>query len=120
MPIAIVSIPVADQDRARAFYVDVMGFAVLRDDPMGPQARWIQLQPPGGGASITLVTWFDGMPPGCQQGLMLGVPDVDAEHARLAKLGVGVTEVRAEPWGRYTMLGDPDGNRWVVAQLRDG
>ncbi|WP_380873168.1 hypothetical protein ACFB49_39810 [Sphingomonas sp. DBB INV C78] len=50
MPIAIVSVPVADQDRAKSFYVEVMNFAVLRDDPMGPTARWIQLQPPGGGA----------------------------------------------------------------------
>ncbi|SNS58576.1 hypothetical protein SAMN06295912_109141 [Sphingomonas laterariae] len=120
MPIAIVSIPVADQDRAKAFYTDVMGFAVPRDDPMGPQSRWIQLQPPGGGASITLVNWFDAMPPGCQQGLMLGVADVDAEHARLAKLGMVVTAISAEAWGRYTMLSDPDGNRWVVATLSAG
>ncbi|ARS28166.1 VOC family protein [Sphingomonas sp. KC8] len=120
MPIAIVSVPVADQGRARAFYTDIMGFAVLRDEPMGPQSRWIQLQPPGGGASITLVNWFDAMPPGCQQGLMLGVPDVDAEQARLAKLGIELTPIRTESWGRYTMLSDPDGNRWVVAKLTAG
>lgn len=117
MPIAMVSIPVADQDKARAFYTEVMGFTVLRDEPMGPESRWVQLQPPGGGASITLVNWFDAMPPGSQQGLMLGVPDVVAEHKRLDGLGIAVTDIRKEGWGRYTMLSDPDGNRWVIAQL---
>ncbi|PTD27993.1 VOC family protein [Sphingomonas fennica] len=117
MPIAIVSIPVADQARARGFYTDIMEFAVMRDEAMGPDSRWIQLQPPGGGASITLVNWFDAMPPGCQQGLMLGVPDIEAEHARLAGLGVEVAPIRKEAWGRYTMVADPDGNRWVVAEL---
>jgi len=119
MPIAIVSIPVSDQAQSKAFYTEIMGFAVLRDDPMGPDSRWIQLQPPGGGPSITLVNWFDAMPPGCQQGLMLGVPDVDAERDRLDTLGIAVTDIRSETWGRYAMLADPDGNRWVVATLRE-
>lgn len=114
----MVSIPVTDQERSRDFYVDVMGFALLRDDPMGSDSRWIQLQPPGGGASVTLVNWFDAMPPGCQQGLMLSVPDVDAEHKRLDALGVAATDIRKEAWGRYTMVSDPDGNRWIVAALR--
>lgn len=114
----MVSIPVADQDRSLAFYTDVMGFGLLRDDPMGPDSRWVQLQPTGGGASITLVNWFDAMPPGSQQGLMLGVPDVDAEHKRLDALGIAVTDIRSESWGRYTMLSDPDGNRWVLTTLR--
>lgn len=117
MPIAMVSIPVADQERSRAFYTDVMGFSVLRDEPMGPDSRWIQLQPPGGGASITLVNWFDAMPPGSQQGLMLGVADVAAERKRLDGLGIATAAIRKEGWGRYTMLSDPDGNRWVIAQL---
>ncbi|WP_380873167.1 hypothetical protein ACFB49_39800 [Sphingomonas sp. DBB INV C78] len=48
---------------------------------------------------------------------MQSVPDVEAEQRRLAAKGVDVSEIRAESWGRYTMVGDPDGNRWVVAQL---
>lgn len=114
----MVSIPVSEQDRSRAFYIDIMGFELIRDEPMGPDSRWIQLQPPGGGASITLVNWFDAMPPGSQQGLMLNVPDINAERKRLDALGIAVTDIRSEAWGRYTMVSDPDGNRWVVATLR--
>ena len=68
MSIAIVSIPVADPQRARDFYRDAMGFTLLRDEPMGPEMRWIQLQPRDGGSTIALVTWFEGLRPGGQQG----------------------------------------------------
>jgi catechol 2,3-dioxygenase-like lactoylglutathione lyase family enzyme len=119
MPIAIVSVPVTDRDRARDFYVREMGFTLLRDEPMGPDMRWIQLQPEDGGATIALVTWLEGLKPGGQQGLLVGVPDVDAAHARLTGYGVECTPVEEQPWGRYTMLKDPDGNGWIVTQLTD-
>ena len=117
MPIAVVSVPVSDQDRALAFYRDVMRFDLKDDQAMGPAMRWIQFQPSDGGATIALTTWFEGLKPGGQQGLMLAVDDIDAEHARLEGLGIEVTPVDAQPWGRFTMLKDPDGNGWVVAAL---
>jgi catechol 2,3-dioxygenase-like lactoylglutathione lyase family enzyme len=119
MPIAIVSIPVTDRDRARDFYIREMGFTLLRDEPMGPDMQWIQLQPADGGATIALVTWLEGLKPGGQQGLLLGVPDVDAAHARLTGYGVECTPIEEQPWGRFTMLKDPDGNGWIVTQLTD-
>jgi len=117
MSIAIVSIPVTDPQKARDFYRDVMGFTLLRDEPMGPEMRWIQLQPRDGGSTIALVTWFEGLRPGGQQGLMLGIQNVDAEHARLTGLGVTLTPIEEQPWGRFTMLKDPDGNGWILTQL---
>lgn len=117
MPIAIVSVPVKDQAAARDFYAGKMNFALLRDEPMGPEMRWIQLQPKTGGSTIALVTWFEGMAPGGLQGVMLHVPDIDAEHTRLAAAGVAVSPIEEQPWGRFTMLKDPDGNGWIVAQL---
>lgn len=117
MSIAIVSVPVTDQIKAHDFYRDVMGLTLLRDEPMRPEMRWIQLQPKDGGSSIALVTWFEGLQPGGQQGLMLGIDDVDAEHARLSGLGVELTPIDEQPWGRFTMLKDPDGNGWILSQL---
>ena len=117
MPIAIVSVPVTDQLAARDFYRDVMGFTVLRDEAMGPEMRWIQLQPKTGGATIALVTWFEGMAPGGLQGLLMHVADVDTERARLVGLGVEASAIEEQPWGRYTMFSDPDGNGWIVTQM---
>lgn len=117
MPIAVVSIPVADQSAALAFYTDVMGFTLLRDEAMGPAMRWIQLQPKTGGATVALATWLERMAPGSLQGLLLHVADIEAEHARLAGLGVTLSPIEEQPWGRFTMMADPDGNGWVIAQL---
>ena len=117
MAVAVVSIPVRDQVAGRTFYTEVIGLEVLRDEAMGPDMRWIQLQPKDGGATIALVTWFQGMPPGGVQGLMLGVDNADAEYARLSALGIAVSPVDEQPWGRFTMLNDPDGNGLILAQL---
>ena len=117
MAVAVVSVPVSDPAAALKFYTEVIGLAVMRDEPMGPEMRWIQLQPKDGGATIALVTWFDAMPPGGVQGLMLGVADIDAEYARISAMGLALSPVDAQPWGRFTMLSDPDGNGLILAQL---
>jgi catechol 2,3-dioxygenase-like lactoylglutathione lyase family enzyme len=118
--IFIVSIPVADQAAARAFYVGVLGFEVLRDNPMGPDQRWIQLAPAGSTASITLVTWFPQMPAGTVQGLVLTTNAIDADHAALTVRGLAISDPADAPWGRYATFSDPDGNGWVLVQPAEG
>jgi catechol 2,3-dioxygenase-like lactoylglutathione lyase family enzyme len=112
----IVSVPVSDQEGAKNFYRDVLGFELLRDEPMGPGVRWIQLAPPGCSTTIALVTWFDTMQPGGLQGVMLNVTDIDADHATLSARGLQLTDIGEEPWGRYAMFSDPDGNGWILRQ----
>jgi catechol 2,3-dioxygenase-like lactoylglutathione lyase family enzyme len=116
----IVSVPVADQERAKRFYRDVLGFTLVREEPMGPGQKWIQLAPQGSATTIALVTWFERMPPGSLQGVMLNVTDIDAEFARLGALGVALAPIGAQPWGRFTMLNDPDGNGLILRQPPPG
>lgn len=117
--LTIVSVPVSDQDRALTFYQEVLGFSVVADSPMGPDRRWVQLRPPGGGTSITLVTWFETMPAGSLRGLVLGTPTLDRTHRELAAR-TEVSPIRDAPWGRYCTLADPDGNAWVVQETPAG
>lgn len=112
----ILSVPVSDQDRAKRFYRDVLGFELLCEEPMGPAQKWIQLAPNGCATTIALVTWLDAMPPGTLQGVMVNVDDIDREHARLSSLGLELTPIGSEPWGRYAMFKDPDGNGWILRQ----
>ncbi len=114
--ISILSIPVSDPEESRAFYRDVLGFEVVRDNPMAPDRRWIQLAPAGGEASITLVTWFEGMPPGSVQGVVLETGDVEADHRTLRERGLAISDLDDAPWGRFAMFEDPDGNGWVLQQ----
>ena len=116
--IAIISIPVKDQQAAKAFYTGKLGFTVLAENPMGPNQTWVQLGIPGAQTSITLVTWFDNMPPGSAQGMVLDTSDIVADHAELQAKGVDVSPVEDQPWGIFTTFVDPDGNGWVLQQTR--
>jgi len=77
----IVSVPVSDQQRAKQFYRDVLGFELIREEPMGPGMSWIQLAPAGQGVTITLVTWFEKMKPGGLQGVMVNTDDIESDPA---------------------------------------
>ena len=112
----IISVPVSDQERAKVFYRDVLGFALVRDESMGPDTRWIQLAPKGCATTVALVTWFDRMPPGALQGVMLNVSDIERDHAELSGRGLTLTQIEQQPWGRYAMFSDPDGNGWILRQ----
>jgi len=114
--LAIVSIPVRDQERSKAFYRDVLGFQLLVDRPFQGDVRWIQLAPPGAETAITLVTWFEEMPPGCVQGLVLETDDIEGAHRVLSERGLQLDPIDSAPWGRFTTFGDPDGNGWVLQQ----
>jgi catechol 2,3-dioxygenase-like lactoylglutathione lyase family enzyme len=112
--IQLLSIPVSDQDRAKSFYCDTLGFELIRDNHMGPAQRWVQVGPAGGGTSATLVTWFETMPAGSLTGLVLQTDDVDADCERLRGLGVDIDGPEKTPWGRQAVLRDPDGNGLVL------
>jgi catechol 2,3-dioxygenase-like lactoylglutathione lyase family enzyme len=112
--IQLLSIPVADQDRAKDFYVGTLGFELVRDNPMGPDQRWVQVGPKGAATSITLVTWLDTMPPGSLKGVVLESDDVDADCERLRRAGVTVGGPEDAPWGRQATFDDPDGNGLVL------
>jgi catechol 2,3-dioxygenase-like lactoylglutathione lyase family enzyme len=115
----IVSVPVSDQERAKLFYRDTVGFELIREEPMPqgpPGGKWIQLAPQGCKTTIALVTWFDTMRPGGLQGVMLNVTDIDRDHKDLSARGLTLTEIQEAPWGRFAMFKDPDGNGWILRQ----
>lgn len=113
----VVSIPVSDQDRAMAFYRDILGFEVLEDTQLAPEMRWVHLAPKGAATSVTLVTWFATMPAGSLRGLVLNTDDLETEVAALHALGVATSAIESQPWARFVTLTDPDGNGLVLQQL---
>ncbi len=112
----ILSVPVSDAQRAKRFYTDVLGFELVREEPMGPEMQWIQLAPKGSPVTIALVTWFDAMKPGGLQGVMINSTDIDRDHADLTARGVVLSAIGEEPWGRFATFADPDGNGWILRQ----
>jgi catechol 2,3-dioxygenase-like lactoylglutathione lyase family enzyme len=114
--VSVVSVPVTDQDRAAQFYERYLGFTVIEDQPMGPTMRWVQLGCGDEHTTLTLTTWFESMPAGSITGLLIDVDDVDAVHGAMVRDGHECSGLDDEPWGRYFMTKDPDGNGLVVSR----
>jgi catechol 2,3-dioxygenase-like lactoylglutathione lyase family enzyme len=113
--LGIVSVPVSDPDRAIAFYVGILGFELLRDDPMGPDMRWVQVKPTAESqTSLTLVTWMPTMIPGSTKGLLFETDSLDEDAERIRAAGVDVSDIGEEAWGRYVTLADPDDNGIIL------
>ncbi len=113
----LVSVPVSDVDRAKAFYADKVGFNVDHDHRVTDELRFVQLTPPGSACSIAVGTGISTKAPGSVEGLQLVVSDVEAARAELVERGVDVSEVQDFPWGRFVFFSDPDGNGWAVQQI---
>ena len=113
----LVTLPVSDVDRAKAFYADAAGFTAEHDVTVDENIRFVQLTPPGSACSIALGKGLTEAAPGSVQGLQLVVADADAARAELAGRGVLVSDVQEFPWGRFVFFADPDGNGWAVQEL---
>jgi catechol 2,3-dioxygenase-like lactoylglutathione lyase family enzyme len=113
----LVTVPVADVDRAKAFYVDRVGFTVEQDHRVDEDHRFVELVPPGSSCSIALTTGYIDSPPGSLQGVQVDVGDIEEAHAFLRDRGVEVSAVQTYPWGRFCFFSDPDGNGWSVHEL---
>ncbi len=114
----LVAVPVTDVDRAKAFYVEKVGFNLDHDHVVNENMRFVQLTPRGSGCSIAIGKGLTKMPPGSIEGLQLVVSDIHAAHAELKARGVDVTDVEDLPWGYFVYFSDPDGNRWNVQGIK--
>ncbi|WP_022886320.1 glyoxalase superfamily protein [Glaciibacter superstes] len=117
MKIELVAIPVTDVDRAKAFYVDQVGFNADHDFQVNETLRFVQLTPPGSACSIVLGTGVTEMPPGSQKGVQMVIADADAARAELIGRGVEASDVDVQDWGRFVYFSDPDGNTWALQQM---
>ena len=114
-----VVVPVSDQDRAVAFYVEKLGLEKRVDIPFGNGYRWIEVAPAGAETSIAVVPPPPGKPTGnTETGIGLYTEDIDAYHAELKASGVDVDDEisrMGDPVPPLFWLRDPDGNTLMVA-----
>ena len=120
MKLELVPIPVADVDRAKAYYADQLGFVVDVDVSPADGVRVVQVTPPGSHCSIGFGTGlgvYEG-PPGSIRGLHLVVADIQGARAELVGRGVDVGPVQDMGGGvLYAALQDPDGNTLTLQEM---
>lgn len=115
--IELIILPVTDVDRAKAFYVDALGWNADYDQRVSPTLRFVQITPPGSACSIAFGEGLTDMTPGTMKGLQLVVPDADQALAHLRGNGIEADGVSDLDWGRFVSFADPDGNAWTLQQL---
>jgi predicted enzyme related to lactoylglutathione lyase len=117
MRLELIQVPVSDVDRAKAFYVEQLGFNADEDHQVTDELRFVQLTPPGSACSIALTSGAHTMAPGSVEGLQMVVDDAEASRSELAERGVQVSEVQVFPWGSFVFFADPDGNGWALQAM---
>jgi predicted enzyme related to lactoylglutathione lyase len=117
MSLELIQVPVSDIDRAKAFYVDQVGFVADHDHQVSDELRFVQLTPPGSACSIALTSGAHSMAPGSVEGLQIVVDDAEASRRELRGRGVEVTDVQVFPWGSFVFFKDPDGNGWALQAM---
>ncbi|MBV8550133.1 MAG: VOC family protein [Acidobacteriaceae bacterium] len=118
--VKFVGVCVRDQDRALQFYTQKLGFKLRTDHPMGPQ-RWIELEIPGAETGVVLFT-----PQGQEDRIGSFVntsfhcDDLEATYEELKSRGVEfATPPTVQPWGKFAIFKDPDGNSFVLGKAND-
>lgn len=112
--IAVVGVPVRDQDEAVTFFVDTLGFEKRLDARVGDSFRWITVAAPGASTSVALIANSET---GADTGIRFAVPDAEIEHAAMRQRGIEVGDLLRWP-GVPPMFefSDPDGNRFEVIE----
>ena len=110
-------LPVTNQDRALAFYRDVIGLTLATDQQYGSGWRWIEFEIPGSPTRV-LFERRAGEEPGEQPSINIVVEDVDAAYGFLIARGVVFDQEPIDaPWApgeRYALLRDSEGNLILI------
>ena len=83
-----------------------------------PDTLWIRLALPGVSTELVLVTWFPQMKTGSVQGVVLTTTDIADTHAKLKARKWDISDIKKQPWGLEATFRDPDGNGWVLQQIK--
>jgi len=110
-----VSVPVRDQEQARDFYVDTLGFEIVVDNSWREGMRWIEVTPEGSATSLMLVSWSESLLPSLYRVIVITTDDIQAIYEELVAKDVFFdlppTELSS---GLQAMFRDPDGNALVL------
>ena len=117
--VATVMVPVADQDRAIAFYTEKLGFELRADTPFGKGDRWVEVAPPGAETTVALTTAMEGEEAGIESRIAFESTDIDGDYEAMKAAGVDVDDEvmrMGDPVPPMFFFRDADGNRLLLVE----
>jgi catechol 2,3-dioxygenase-like lactoylglutathione lyase family enzyme len=119
--IELITLPVTDVERAKAFYTERLGFDLDFDLEPSEGVRAVGVRPQGSGCAVLFGVRVTDKEPGSIEGIHLVVDDIHATRAELIEGGVGVSEVQfMAPGVAMAYFQDPDGNTWALREVTGG
>ena len=131
MAFEVTTLPVADVDRAKAFYLS-LGWRLDIDFEPAPGTRGVQITPPGSPASIQFGSGPRAAASAPLTALLLIVDDIEAAREDLIARGVDVGEIfhtvpgegivpgidpERRSYFSRAVFADPDGNQWQLQEI---
>lgn len=114
--IATAAVYVNDQQKAKAFWTEKVGFELVQERPMGPGGSWLEVAPKGAETALVIypknmmANWAELKP-----SIVFLCDDIDATYRRMKANGV---EFEGEPnkmqWGSFVAFKDEDGNSFLL------
>ncbi|NMH72523.1 VOC family protein [Bacillus sp. RO2] len=113
--IGTVAVYVEDQQKAKEFWTKKVGFEVIAEHPMGPEAFWLEVAPKG--AQTRLVIYPKQMMRGSEKmkaSIVFECDDVKKTYNTLKENGVSFKgEPKEMQWGTFVQFSDEDGNEFL-------
>jgi predicted enzyme related to lactoylglutathione lyase len=114
-----VVVEVEDQDRAKRFWTETMGFELVQDAPYGEE-RWLEVRTPDKAVVLVLGVRQGKRPTAPDPSLptsnvMFYAEDLQQTYEELRARGVEFPQPPVQqPWGWWSLFQDPDGTRFAL------
>ncbi|SOC39796.1 VOC family protein [Ureibacillus acetophenoni] len=114
--IATVAVYVEDQQKAKTFWTEKVGFKVVAEHPMGPNATWLEVAPKG--AESRLVLYPKAMMKGSENmkaSIVFQSEDVKGTYEKMKANGVEfLGELQEMQFGSFVQFKDEDENTFLL------
>lgn len=116
-----ITVYVQDQEQAKDFWVNKLGFEVKFEQPMGPEFTWLEVGPSDDEATRLVLYSKAAME---QQdptkishpSILFSTTDIDASYEKMVQNEVKVGELMKMPYGSMFTFNDQDGNEYLLRE----
>ncbi|NLZ34086.1 VOC family protein [Clostridium isatidis] len=119
-----ITIYVENQEKAKEFWTEKVGFVVKAENPMGPNMTWLEVGP-SEDEFTTFVLYekklMKAQNPDINTGhpsVLLSTNNIDETYNKLKEKNVKVDELMKMPYGSMFTFYDQDGNQYLVREDR--
>ncbi|MBX9974658.1 VOC family protein [Cytobacillus firmus] len=116
-----ITVYVEDQEQAKDFWLNKMGFVLKLEQPMGPNASWIEVGP-SDDEFTTLVLYskaaMEQQNPSAvaHPSILFSTADIEAAYEQMKQNGVEVEDMLKMPFGTMFTFKDQDGNNYLLRE----